>query len=202
MKDDTVSLEPTSHCAVPQQTKRETMSQSAVSRRSFLGNVGRVSFLTAATGAVMPKLITSVHADGLEYDTIPDEDDPDDDDTDDDKPQKGQKRAQKAYEIRVLAAQQEYDIPLVTHPKNGDEKKYANKIGNFSKGLPHDKFGEVDLKAYKSLIQALKSGKPKKFDDIILGSPESDRQKLVNPQSAFAFDLEGIDSRKTFMIRP
>jgi len=50
---------------------------------------------------------------------------------------------------------------------NGDEKQFKDKRGNFSKGLPHNDFGEVDLSAYKSLLNALKTHRD--FDKITLG---------------------------------
>jgi hypothetical protein len=76
------------------------------------------------------------------------------------------------------------------HPTNGDEERYFNKIANFSKGLPHDFLGEVDLGAYSGLINALTSGVPADFEAIQLGGT----LKLSNPQSSYAYCLEGSDS--------
>jgi len=50
-------------------------------------------------------------------------------------------RADQAYQIRLEAAQLERDIPQAAHPNNGDEDLYPNKIGNYTKGLPHDDAG-------------------------------------------------------------
>lgn len=55
------------------------------------------------------------------------------------------------------------------HPTNGDEERYFNKIANFSKGLPHDVLGEVNLGAYSGLITALTSGAASDFEAIQLG---------------------------------
>jgi len=77
-----------------------------------------------------------------------------------------------------------------THRTNGDEERYFNKIGNFSKGLPHDVLGEVNLTAYSGLISALASGAPADFEAIQLGGT----LKLSNPQSSYAYCLEGTDS--------
>ncbi|HEY2289638.1 MAG TPA: vanadium-dependent haloperoxidase [Thermoanaerobaculia bacterium] len=74
---------------------------------------------------------------------------------------------------------------------NGDEDRFKgedgkpNYIGNFSKGLPHDDFGEVKRDAYKSLLHAVE--KEKDFDKIILGLG----RKLTNPQAGLATDQEG-----------
>jgi hypothetical protein len=105
-------------------------------------------------------------------------------------------RAAKALKMRLIAAQRNMRGSTPPHPCNGDETLYANKIANFSKGLPHNALGEVDLNAYAALVAALTTGNPADFESIPLGSPEADRpwwQKLVNPQAGYAFDLEGMD---------
>jgi len=76
------------------------------------------------------------------------------------------------------------------HPNNQDELLYPNKIGNFSKGLPHNDDGTVVLSAYKALLQALDSGRPSDFDAIPLGGTT----RLTNPQSGLAFDMQGPDA--------
>jgi hypothetical protein len=76
------------------------------------------------------------------------------------------------------------------HKTNGDEERYFNKIANFSKGLPHDVLGEVNLTAYAGLITALTSGAPGDFEAIQLGGT----LKFSNPQSSYAYCLEGTDS--------
>jgi hypothetical protein len=77
-----------------------------------------------------------------------------------------------------------------THRTNGDEERYFNKIANFSKGLPHDVLGEVNLTAYTGLISALTSGAAADFEAIQLGGT----LKFSNPQSSYAYCLEGADS--------
>ncbi|MBA2704477.1 MAG: vanadium-dependent haloperoxidase [Blastocatellia bacterium] len=76
------------------------------------------------------------------------------------------------------------------HLSNGDETLYANKIANYSKGLPHNSDGTVVLSAYNSLIQALNSGRPADFDAVPLGG----NRRLTNPQAGLAFDMEGPDA--------
>jgi len=76
------------------------------------------------------------------------------------------------------------------HPNNQDELLYPNKIGNFSKGLPHNDDGTVVLSAYNALLQALNSGQPSDFDAIPLGGTT----RLTNPQSGLAFDMQGPDA--------
>ena len=98
-------------------------------------------------------------------------------------------RVQQSFEIRRDAALRERNIPSPPHPTNGDEARYLNKIGNYSKGLPHNAIGEVDAAAYQSLLHALSTAAPDDFENITMGGTVP----LVNPQSGFAFDLEGTD---------
>src|SRR6476660_7223818 len=101
-------------------------------------------------------------------------------------------RANQAYRIRLEAAQLERDIPEAAHPTNGDEDLYPNKIGNYSKGLPHDDAGEADPKAYETLLRALTTAQPADFEAIVMGSADPALQrKFVNPQAGMAFNLEG-----------
>jgi hypothetical protein len=48
-------------------------------------------------------------------------------------------RARNALEHRIDPAQSERDVPIPLHPNNGDESLYPARIGNFSKGMPHDR---------------------------------------------------------------
>src|SRR5439155_22118507 len=66
-------------------------------------------------------------------------------------------RRQDAYGIRQQAALHQFSQPVAAHPDNGDEDLYPTKIGSFSKGLPHNQLGEVDLNAYNALLTALSS---------------------------------------------
>ncbi|MBI4526214.1 MAG: vanadium-dependent haloperoxidase [Deltaproteobacteria bacterium] len=80
------------------------------------------------------------------------------------------------------------------HPDNGDEALYPNKIATYSKGLPHNALGEVDLTAYKAMVRALSAAAPSDFELIPMGCADPSRQRrLVNPQGGLAFELEGAD---------
>ena len=107
-------------------------------------------------------------------------------------------RKDEAFEIRENAAKFERDLPLPNHPCNGDEDLFASKIGNFTKTLPHNELGEVDLNAYNVFIRALTTGNPCIFEQIPLGGPT----KLANPQASYAYDLTGPDSHHLTMIVP
>ncbi len=106
-------------------------------------------------------------------------------------------RADASQQIRTAAAQNERNVFIPPHPNNGDEGLYPTKLGNYSKGLPHNSIGEVDLAAYQSLLTALTSGSVSDFENITVGSVP-----LVDPQSGLAFDLEGTDSHQLAMTPP
>ena len=93
------------------------------------------------------------------------------------------KRSEQCFHIRLEAAQAERSAPVPVLATNGDESLYANRIGNFSKGLPHNQIGEVDPAAYHSLLNAIYSGDPADFERIVMGGNTG----LVNPQAGLAF---------------
>lgn len=107
-------------------------------------------------------------------------------------------REQEAYRVRVEAARRERSRPVATHPDNGDERSYPNRIASYSKGLPHDSLGEVDPGGYEMLLRALASGRPEDFERIEV----SGSARLVNPQAGLAFDLQGADSHALKMPPP
>ncbi|BAY16041.1 twin-arginine translocation pathway signal [Anabaenopsis circularis NIES-21] len=108
------------------------------------------------------------------------------------------KFVEKAYRVRLEAARLERSFPIPPHPTNGDEERYANKIGSDSRGLPHNQRGEVNLNAYNSLISALTSQDPNQYEKIILGGT----RKLVNPQGPLAISLEGINAAQIAVPSP
>ena len=69
-------------------------------------------------------------------------------------------RAQACLNLRESVAQADFNQPLVSHPCNGDDSLYPDKYGSFTKALPHDTYGRVNLSAYQSLMNALSSGNP------------------------------------------
>jgi len=80
--------------------------------------------------------------------------------------------------------------PNLQHPNNQDENLYPNKIGSYSKGLPHNNDGTVVASAYNALVNAINTGRPADFDAIPLGGTRG----LTNPQAGLAFDLQGPDA--------
>ena len=110
-------------------------------------------------------------------------------------------RAGQAYGIRVAAAGLERDAVLPDHPDNGDEERFASRIGNFSKGLPHNDLGEVDPAAYNVLRNALVRGADQnELEKVPMGASSASLQrKLVDPCAGACFDLQGADSHHLAM---
>jgi hypothetical protein len=105
-------------------------------------------------------------------------------------PAPGVARADDAQWVRVEAANFQRSQPLPEHPDNGDEARYPSRFASYSKGLPHDARGDVNTLEYGKLQAAIASGDPLDFEAINLGGS----RQLVNPQSAYAYQLEGADS--------
>ena len=106
-------------------------------------------------------------------------------------------RSDAALELRQRLALQQSKRPTASMTANGDETSLPDCIGCFTKGLPHNRFGEVEPGAYAALMAAIDSGKHADFERI----PRGGGRKLNNPQSAFTFHLEGGDPH-TFDLPP
>jgi hypothetical protein len=101
-------------------------------------------------------------------------------------------RALTSFSNRVTAAQTEFNVATPAEITNGDETRYPNLIGNYSKGLAHNPIGEVESASYASMLKAIQTGNPQQFEQIQLGGTAL----LVDPQAGLSFDLEGTDSHK------
>jgi hypothetical protein len=106
-----------------------------------------------------------------------------------------QRDNRSAMRIRNRAAILDAKIPIPRSTPNRDETLYPDKIGSYHKGLPHNDFGEVDIRAYRSLSKALSTGSGKDFENIALGGNVG----LVNPQAGIAYSLEGCDGAQTHL---
>lgn len=149
---------------------------SRVRRRSFLGRAGLFTAASVVAGVTGSPLSSKRGEDAVQAMNIGSFNHAD--------------FRKKAYQVRVAAAQANQQIAIPQHPTNGDEERYPNKIATDTRGLPHDKLGEVKLDAYNSLIAALTSGDPSAFENIIMGGD----RKLINPQGPMAVSLEGCNA--------
>lgn len=149
----------------------EKSTDFSISRRGFLSGAGGI----AAFGVLGAPALSLVNSDA-EAAVID--------------PLSLNKRRNQVYKIRQQAAIAEKQAIIPNQPTNMDELLYAGKIANYSKGLPHNNLGEVDINAYNALINALVSGDPGDYESIPLGGSA----KLANPQAAQTYAFEGRDS--------
>jgi hypothetical protein len=140
------------------------------SRRKFLKTVTAMGIATAAYSAVPTLSVTPAEAAEIG-------------------PVSAHKRREQAFRLRLEAALANKNQPIASQPTNSDEDIYSNRIGSFSKTLPHNSLGEVDPAAYDALLAALTSGVSSDFEKIPLGGTA----KLANPQASYAFDMLGPD---------
>ena len=167
--------------STPQDSPLPSDAPRSESRRRFLGNVRGVAMAAATVGAIgLEPLLGSKHSVASAADD------------DHEGRSRGSERAEKAEEIRIQAAKAERRVLMPPHTTNGDEERYDDKCGTYTKALLQNGPGRVNLNAYKSFKHALHSGNPEDFEDIIMGGG----RKLTSPQSGLAFDLEGCDSQK------
>ncbi|MEM9169351.1 MAG: vanadium-dependent haloperoxidase [Pseudomonadota bacterium] len=106
-------------------------------------------------------------------------------------------RADEAAQLKIAAAEaNRAQHTASAQPNNGDEARYSNFIGSFSKTLAHNAIGEVNETSYLGYLDALESGDPDRFDAIIVGNPTlAGRIGLVSPQAAFSFETAGLDGQ-------
>lgn len=169
------------HLQTDQDSQSPSTPPHSPSRRKFLGEVSGVTAATITAGVIGVPVIGSAmqaKADDAAINVLGDS-----------------ARASKAYDLRVEAATFQKIAPLPDHPNNGDEDRYLNRIGNFSKGLPHNQLGEVDQVAYNTYLQAIKTGNPDDFERIPLGDTQV---QLKNPQAGLTFEMQGTDPGHLF----
>jgi hypothetical protein len=100
------------------------------------------------------------------------------------------KRLIEAFHLRVGEAVQDTLAGAATNVNNGDDARYPDKGGTFTKGFPHDSFGRVDLTAYETFKTALASGEFSDFENMAMGGGAT----MNGPQGGLAFDLAARDS--------
>jgi membrane-associated phospholipid phosphatase len=168
--------------AEPESPASRRTAPVSAARRRFLKRSGIVT-AALASGAALPPLagLPGAVAEAAEVG-----------------PLSAERRRERAYQVRLECAQYQYSQPLPQHPGNDDEALYPNRIACFSKTLPHNRLGEPDVTAYESLIRALRTGRAEDFEAVGAGGGV----KLVDPQAAFAFELEGADSHSLAIPAP
>jgi membrane-associated phospholipid phosphatase len=152
---------------------------SGANRRKFLGQAGAAA--TFAAGALASPSVSSAQAIGGSSNSPGGV-----------APLAGvnNRRVIEAFELRVAEAIQDAGVPAARNVNNGDEARYADKGGTYTKGLPHDSFGRVDVNAYQTFKTALNSGEFSDFQNIIMGGTRT----LNGPQAGLAFCLDALDN--------
>jgi hypothetical protein len=105
--------------------------------------------------------------------------------------QRGNRRF-NAKTTRTAPTNDEAQRPMLPQPTNGDEQRYADKRASYGKILNQLSSGLVDPAAFAQLVFALNSNSQAAFDAIKLGTNPVQR-KLVDPQAAFTYNLNGAD---------
>src|SRR5262249_37520708 len=114
----------------PAQTTDNTEQTTTSSRRTFLGTMTGAAVAAGTVGFAPTAQATPSSAAGPNAAATP------------------TPRAQAALKLRQDAAKAQINLGQATHVSNGDEARFGNKIGSYSKGLPHNSLGEVSLSAY------------------------------------------------------
>jgi hypothetical protein len=159
-------------------TKTQTSFSASLSRRKFLRRLGGATVATVGLGAGQTSAFAQNESEedfssSFQALAIGAKD-----------------RRKKSFKYRVKAAKLARDRPRVRHVNNGDAERYPNKIGTYTKALPHNHLGEVDPDAYATFALAIQTQEPEDFEAIQLGLG----RKLTSPQAGLAMDLEGPDS--------
>jgi hypothetical protein len=98
-------------------------------------------------------------------------------------------RVREAFNLRVATATREARIPVPPHTTNGDEERYPDKSGTYTKGILQDGIGLVNLQAFQSFRPAIDSGKFSDWEKVIIGGTRTQN----GPLGGRAFALEGSD---------
>jgi hypothetical protein len=145
------------------------------SRRKFLGQVGAA----LAGGAVLGKAAVASAQDynravGETY-ALPNG--------------VGDPRVRRSFELRLEAAIRNALIPVPPHTTNGDEARYPDKSGTYTKGVLQNGIGLVNPSAFQTFRHAINTGTFAAFENVILGGTRT----LNGPLGGNAFSLEGCD---------
>ena len=159
------------------QVPKPAKAGSPVSRRALMHAGASAGFITAAVGwggaAFQPVAANAA----------------------DQTPVDGSPRQLAAFQIRRDAAQAHLNEALPVHKSNGDEGRYVDKRASFSKTLPHNDAGEVDVDAFETFVTVLTSGEASGFETM--PRDRAAEVALNDPQATYAFDLVGLDSAAT-----
>ena len=81
-------------------------------------------------------------------------------------------RVFRSYAQRVGTAAEDAFVPAPPQPDNGDEARYSDKCGTYTKCVKQAGIGRVDLNAYQTFRKALDSGDPADFGQRLIDGCE------------------------------
>ena len=149
---------------------------SKVSRRNF---VKGAATLAAAASVIPLKPLAGGPGSTAEASTVP---------------YQSNQRANDSFLYRRRVAQ-DNKIDIGVRPDNGDRARYNDFSALYSKALPHNGLGKPNQVAYLAFLNALEDESFVALNNITVGTPGGGpNSKLNGPATAFAFDLEGLDS--------
>src|SRR5260370_30931270 len=113
-----------------------------------------------------------------------------------------QQRVNQFVTVRNNATTEDANIEITQFPHrdNGDDELYPDRLGSFSKTLPHNDFGEVDQAAYNSLLHAVETGSPADFCTVPLAVGA--RLKMANPLGGLPINTWVTGSPDARWLRP
>jgi hypothetical protein len=103
-------------------------------------------------------------------------------------------RVLRSFALRTQEAGKDAFTPSAPQLDNGDEARYSDKSGTYTKGVLQLGIGLVDPMAYTSFKAALASGNPADFDNIVVGNGGNPKGRLNGPQGGLAFHLGNLDA--------
>lgn len=99
-------------------------------------------------------------------------------------------RITEAFQLRFREATQDALMGPAVNFNNGDTALYRDKGGTYTKALPHDAYGRVNLNAFATLETALNSGQFSDFEKITMGGTRT----LNGPQGGLCYVLDLPDN--------
>jgi hypothetical protein len=98
-------------------------------------------------------------------------------------------RVWRSWALRTRTAGSDAFAAAPAQVDNGDEARYGDKSGTYTKDVLQSNVGVVDPAAYQSFKAALSSGDPADFEKIVVGGSRT----LNGPQAGLAFYLDSLD---------
>lgn len=98
-------------------------------------------------------------------------------------------RVWRSWALRTRTAGHDAFATAPAQVDNGDEARYSDKSGTYTKDVLQSNVGVADSAAYQSFKAALSSGDPADFEKIVVGGSRT----LNGPQAGLAFYLDSLD---------